>query len=214
MKAPKKGLYLSTIAARWRRVDVTARRRIAQAEATAGRQPPPGAGGERYTAPMKNLRIVVIGLASLACTVASAQWQWIDKSGRKVYSDQPPPADVAEKNILRQPGGRMAAPAAAPSPAAPQAAPEALRLSGKDAALEEKKKKADAAEAAKKKAEEEKRAAARADSCARARRAKASLDSGVRLARADANGEREFLDEATRAAESKRMQSIIDADCK
>jgi hypothetical protein len=32
-----------------------------------------------------------------------AQWQWIDKDGRKVYSDRSPPSDIQEKNILKRP---------------------------------------------------------------------------------------------------------------
>ena len=83
-----------------------------------------------------------------------------------------------------------------------------------DKALEEKKKQAEAAEAAKKKAEEQKVAAARADNCKRARSAKADLDSGVRIARTNAKGEREVLDDAQRAAELKRVNQIIAQDCK
>ena len=71
-----------------------------------------------------------------------------------------------------------------------------------------------AAEAAKKKAEEQKVAAARADNCKRARSAKADLDSGVRIARTNAKGEREVLDDAQRAAEQKRIAGIIQSDCK
>ena len=36
-------------------------------------------------------------LAALACSVplmAAAQWQWLDKDGRKVFSDQPPPPNL------------------------------------------------------------------------------------------------------------------------
>jgi hypothetical protein len=42
--------------------------------------------------------------ASFAVT-ALAQWQWIDKDGRKVYSDRSPPSDIPEKNILKMPRG-------------------------------------------------------------------------------------------------------------
>ncbi|WP_216088085.1 DUF4124 domain-containing protein, partial [Shigella flexneri] len=43
--------------------------------------------------------------------------QWVDKDGRKVFSDRPPPVDVPAKNILKQPGGSLQ-----PAPR-PQAAP-------------------------------------------------------------------------------------------
>ena len=73
---------------------------------------------------------------------------------------------------------------------------------------------AEAAEAAKKKADEEKLAKAKADNCTRARQAKAAFDSGKPITQSNAQGERIFLDEAGRAAESKRIDGIIAADCK
>ncbi|WP_137894164.1 DUF4124 domain-containing protein [Ramlibacter sp. 2FC] len=151
----------------------------------------------------------VLGLALALPLAASAQWQWIDQSGRRVFSDQPPPAGTPARNILSQPGGQPPPLAATPAPAA-----SAPRPSGQDKGLEEKKQQGEAAEAAKKKAEEERQAAARAENCARARKAKEALDSGVRLARSNEQGEREYMDEAARAAEYKRLQPILDRDCR
>lgn len=108
---------------------------------------------------MKLKTAVVLGAIWATSLAAMAQWQWVDKDGRKVYSDRPPPADVPEKNILKQPGYRSAvapAPAAAPASAASAAASAAIpRPSGKDKELEEKKKQAEQQEAAARKAEEE-----------------------------------------------------------
>jgi hypothetical protein len=160
------------------------------------------------------LRVTLLTLACTLPALSLAQWQWIDKDGRKVFSDQSPPADVPAKNIIKQPGVRSPSPepvaAAEPQPAKP-AAP---KLSGKDQALEQKKKQAEAAEADKKKADEEQIAKARADNCERSKRAKAGYDSGVRIARVNAKGEREYVDDATRAAETKRLEGIIATDCK
>ena len=180
---------------------------------------------------MKVARALLFGLTLTAAMAAHAQYQWIDKDGRRVFSDRPPPADVPQKNVLKQP--RMsnaplittapAAPAAAAStPAAGEAPNAATRPAaaasaapaGVDKALEEKKKQAEAAEAAKKKAEQEKVAAARAENCKRAMNAKATLDSGMRMARLNDKGEREVLDDAQRAAELKRVNQIIAQDCK
>ena len=178
---------------------------------------------------MKFTRAVLFGLTFAAVTAAHAQYQWVDKDGRRVFSDRPPPADVAPKNIVSQPRGSTAAvvrsapaapanePAAgeasvAAKPAAPAAS--AAPGAGVDKALEEKKKQAEAAEAAKKKAEEQKIAAAKADNCKRAMNAKSSLDSGMRMARMNEKGEREVLDDAQRAAELKRVNAIISSDCK
>lgn len=170
---------------------------------------------------MKLLRLTLLGVALALPAAGFAQWQWLDKDGRKVFSDQPPPPDIPAKSILRQPGtarvsaAAPAAPASAASAAQAGKAPaSAPRLSAKDKDLEEKKKKADAAEAEKKKEKDEEIAKARADSCERAQRAKASFDSGVRISRMNSKGEREFLSDAERAAETRRLQGIIANDCK
>jgi hypothetical protein len=53
---------------------------------------------------MKFAHWLVLGCVCLLPLAASAQWQWIDKNGKKVFSDQAPPPDVPEKNILRRSG--------------------------------------------------------------------------------------------------------------
>ena len=64
------------------------------------------------------------------------------------------------------------------------------------------------------KAEQEKIVKAKIENCARAKQAKATFDTGVRLSKANAAGEREILDDAGRAAEGKRIQTVIESDCK
>ncbi|MEA3393030.1 MAG: DUF4124 domain-containing protein [Pseudomonadota bacterium] len=157
----------------------------------------------------------LIAIIALAFSLSAfAQWQWIDKAGRKVFSDRPPPVDVPEKNILKQPG--MSAPAvetpASNTPATPAAS--ATKATGEDKELAEKKKQAADAETARRRQEEERVARAQADNCNRARQAKASLDAGVRQMRINEKGEREFLDEGGRASEAQRLQGIIDENCK
>jgi hypothetical protein len=169
---------------------------------------------------MKLLRATLLGLAFGLPAVCLAQWQWIDKDGRKVFSDQSPPADIPAKNILKRPGVKTGAAAeaepttAAAATPAPQPAPNAPRLSGKDKELEERKKQADAAEAEKKKALAEEATKVRADNCARAKRGKATFDSGIRVAIANEKGERDYMSDAARAAETKRLEGIIASDCK
>lgn len=157
----------------------------------------------------------VAAVALLGCGSVLAQWQWIDSSGNRVFSDTPPPAGVPDKNILKGPGARATpaeAPAAETTPAAtaPTTAP---KLSGRDDELEAKKKQAEEAEQAKKKAEAAKLAKARAENCERAKRAKTTLDSGVRMATMNAKGEREIMDDARRASETQRLQDIMRSDC-
>ena len=167
---------------------------------------------------MTAARALTLALACVLPLSAMAQWQWIDKSGRKVYSDQSPPPDIPAKNILKAPSGRMPAPEAAPAapaatPAATSEAANAPKVTGRDKELETRKKQADAAEAEKKKAQEAANAQAKAENCKRAREAKATLDSGIRLSRVNTQGEREILDDEQRAAEGKRLQDIIGANC-
>ena len=86
--------------------------------------------------------------------------------------------------------------------------------SSKASSTEAKKKKAEADQAAKVKAEETKIAAAKAENCDRAKTQMRTLDSGVRIGRVNAKGEREILDDKQRADETKRTRDIIAADCK
>ena len=167
---------------------------------------------------------LLVGAACLIGAGVVAQWQWMDKDGRKVYSDRAPPADVLEKNILKRPGGVAkaaisAVPASGDSAVAtpvpnPQSAASVPKLSGVDKELTERKKQAADAEAAKRRAEEERVTKAKIENCALGKQAKATLDSGVRIARTNDKGEREVLDDAARAAEAKRVQNIMDASCK
>jgi len=173
-----------------------------------------------YTGRMKAVRLALLSLACLVPLAAVAEWQWLDKEDRRVFSDQPPPPDIAPNRILKQPGMRSATVPAdtAPAPVAAKAAPAgvdpALKPAGKDKALEEKRRQAAAAEAEKKKAEEEKVAAMRADNCGRARAAKTNLESGQRIAFVNDKGEREIMDDTRRAAEIKRTEEIIASDCR
>jgi len=176
---------------------------------------------------------LVLALAGWAFALsAAAQWQWIGKDGRKVFSDRPPPADVQDKDILKQPGGRgqapvaavpmeaaepagtAAGPALAASAAKPKADPNAPKVSGKDAELQARKKKLEEEAAAKKKAEDEKLAQNQAQNCELAKKALATYQSGVRVSNTNAKGEREVMDDATKAVEIKKMQTVVDRDCK
>lgn len=178
---------------------------------------------------MTKHKLVLFALACTWALGASAQWQWVDKDGRKVFSDRPPPVDTPQSKILKQPqSAQRAAPVAPAAAAAAQdgaAAPtgvatpgqpataQAPRPSGKDEALEKKKAEAEAAEAAKKKADVDRTAKARADNCARAQQAKSALNSGQLLSHTNAKGERGFMDDATRLTENQRADAVIASEC-
>jgi hypothetical protein len=154
-------------------------------------------------------------LGALLAVPAQAQWKWRDKNGQTQYSDLPPPAGIADSDILQRPNPtqRLAPAGAMPASGAASGAP-ALAPKGNDPELEAKRRKAEQEVAAKKKAEDEKVAIAKADNCLRAKAQMRTLDSGVRIARTNDKGEREFMDDSARAAEGKRTQDIIASDCK
>ncbi len=176
---------------------------------------------------MKTIRTLLVATLAGLSFAASAQWLWIDKDGHKVFSDRSPPPDILEKNILKRPGGPkpvVAAPAdgttdadAAPAAAdatAPAAPVSGAKNAGVDKELEAKRKQAKEAEEAKRKVADEQYKKERAESCTRAKGAKTTYDLGGRIARTNAAGEREVLDDTARAQEVKRVQAIIDKDCK
>jgi hypothetical protein len=176
---------------------------------------------------LRRLLPACLGCCLLLPLTVHAQWQWIDNSGKPVFSDTAPPPDIPEKNIQRRgnlpppkPNPAIVLPdgdgtaengkaqsAKAPSSPVPEAKPKV------DKELDEKIKKQEEAEKAKKAAEAQKVAQAKAENCGRARQAKATYDSGIRVARLNAQGEREIIDDNTRAQEQKRLQSVIDSDC-
>ena len=155
---------------------------------------------------MNQIQRFLLVAACLVSVSAAAQWQWLDKDGRKGFSDRAPPPEVMEKDILKRPLGKASAPV-------PQSEASAPRLSGVDKDLLEKKRKADEAELAKRKAEQEQVVKARSENCARAKQARATYASGQRLARINEKGEREIVDDAARNAELKRIDAIIQSDC-
>jgi len=154
-------------------------------------------------------------LGALLAVPAQAQWKWRDKNGQTQYSDLPPPPGIADSDILQRPSAtQRAAPAGAAAASGAASGSPTLAPKGTDPALEAKRRQAEQEVAAKKKAEDEKVAVAKADNCMRAKAQMRTLDSGVRIARTNGNGEREFMDDAARGAEAKRTQDIISSDCK
>jgi hypothetical protein len=164
-----------------------------------------------------NRHLFGLVLAALACLAmsgpAQAQWKWRDSRGQIHVSDIPPPRDIPEKDVLQRPEVvvRKPAPALAPASAASGAAPAKAAV---DPELEEKRRRAEQEQEARKKADEKKAAAVRADNCQRAREQLATLDSGQRIARVKADGEREILDDDQRAKEARRARDLIASECR
>lgn len=160
-------------------------------------------------------RIVAVGLSLfmlLTALPADAQWRWRDAQGRVTASDLPPPPEVPDKDILQRPSG-VRAPIVLPV-AASAAAPSASPSAKVDKDLDARKRAAEQQQKDKAKAEEQRVAAMRADNCKRARSHLATMESGQRVARVNAKGEREILDDNARADEVRRAREIITSDCR
>ena len=166
----------------------------------------------------------VAAVLVLASSPAEAQWKWKDKGGRIQYSDLPPPAGTPDQDILSRPTATrratnvVAAPAASAASAAPAASAPSLASARPpaqkpDPEFEAKLKKGEAEAAAKKKADEERVAAAKTENCSRAREQLRTFDSGVRVFRVNANGEREYMDDKQRADETKHARDIVASNC-
>ena len=143
---------------------------------------------------------------------AAAQWKWRDTGGQIQYSDLPPPAGVADRDILQRPMASQHRYALAPASSASTVA--AAPPKTVEPELEAKRRKAEQEQQAKQKADEEKQAAGRAENCGRAKVYMRSLDSGVRITRTNDKGEREFLDDTARADEARKAREVISHDCK
>lgn len=149
---------------------------------------------------------------------ATPQWKWRDASGSIQYSDRPPPAGTPEQAILARPAvptSRPVVKAAEVAPAAAPVAPAASAAATKaDSELEARRRKAEEEKKAQVKAEEEKQAKVRAENCQRATAYMKSLQDGIRIARTNAAGEREILDDAGRAEEMRRTQEVMAGNCR
>jgi hypothetical protein len=160
-------------------------------------------------------RLCLLSLLALAATAASAQsiWKWRDRDGHVMVSDRPPGPEIPDRDILQRPS---VAQAITPTTGGDQP-PAAASAAGVDKDLEARKNKLVQAQAAAKEAKasaaKERLSAEKAQNCQRARNQLQMLQSGVRMARANDKGEREFLDEKARADEIARTQQLISANC-
>lgn len=162
---------------------------------------------------------VLVGASSLlAAQPAAAQWKWVTPAGVVQYSDQPPPANVPLKNILARP---LAAPARGPvaaasmaSSAAPASAPGNAAQTQAARELQQKLEQDKRAKEAAQRLQQQVDAQARQSNCLQAQRQLQTLDSGVRLAEIDAQGNRAFLTDAQRTAQRQQAAAAIAAYCR
>jgi len=149
------------------------------------------------------MRRILLLLALLgAAGAAQAQIRcWNDADGKRACGDAPPPG--AKVTTLRG--------STTPDAAAKDAKKGPLTPAEQDQQF--RKRQLDAQKAADKSAAEQKVAAEKQASCAQARDALRMFESGQRVTRTDANGERYFLDENQIAAETARAREVADKTC-
>lgn len=152
------------------------------------------------------LRILVLVLTLAFAAAASAQlYRWVDKNGKVRYGDTPPPG--VKTRMLGSPPGATP-PAAGGDEAKDAAAKDAPKGPLTPAEQEQafRKRQIEARKAQEKEALARKDAAAKQENCARAREALATYESGQRVARTTPQGERYYLDDQARSAETEKAR--------
>jgi len=170
---------------------------------------------------MQKLALPIVAcLLAIAAAGAHAQslWKWRDASGQLHISDTAPPPGTPAKNIISSPSGAPLPTVVTTSTSSTSTTTAtAAAASAPESELDKKKKAADREKAEKDKADRaavaQKNDAIRLDSCTRATNDAASIQSGVRMATTNAQGERVYLDDAQRAAELRRVQDIMASSC-
>ena len=163
------------------------------------------------------MKSFVVSLAALALIFGSAvhaqQFKWVDKSGKTQYGDNPPPGVKATP--LKGPSTPPPAPVPAGKDAGKDAAKDAKKGPLTPAEQEQafRKRQVDADKAREEAAKKEQEAAAKAANCNQARGSLRQLESGERVLRTDAKGERVFLEDSQRQQEIGRAQKSVSEWC-
>lgn len=159
---------------------------------------------------MKTLYSSLFLSLALVSGTCSAQWLWIDTNGTKVYSDQPPPSNIAEKNILKKPNNFATLPLEQTQSALSNNKKEAKNAASTASSASSS---ADAKLLEAQKAQVEKQKMAKAERCKNAKKDLVALNSGIRISSFNDKGEREFMDDKKRSEEVKAKQKMIEIDC-
>jgi len=153
------------------------------------------------------MKTLLAFLAALAFTpVAQAQIQCWSVDGKRVCGDTPPPG--AKVTTLKAP--------ASPPPSAPAAGAKDAKkgpMTPKEQEADYRNRQAEAKKAADKAAQEKQDADDRKEACNGVREYLRTLDSGQRIPRTDANGERYYMDDQQIAQERAKAQQNYSQNC-
>lgn len=145
--------------------------------------------------------LLVIAALCIPLAAAAQQYKWVDKNGRVRYGDVPPPGVKATP--LRAPAG----------PATPPAGAKGGPLTPAQQEAEFRKRQIEAAKGREKAEKEAEQARVKQENCQNAQANLRMLESGQRIARVDAKGERVFLDDDQRKAEADRARKAVSDWC-
>ncbi len=159
-------------------------------------------------------RSVILAVVLAFAASASAQrYRWVDKDGRVHYTATPPPAGVQSRTLQAPAAPPPAQDGATRDDAAKDAGAkdDARRgpLTPAEQEQEFRKRQAEAQKAREKEALAAKQAEEKQANCARAKEALATFESGQRISRTNAQGERYYLDDAARERETDAARKAV-----
>jgi hypothetical protein len=149
---------------------------------------------------------ICLALLLAASTAFAQMYRWVDKDGKVRYGDTPPPG--AKTSAIKAPQSASAAPATAAKDA------KKGPLTAAEQEKDYRKRQAEASKAADKADAERRAQAERNEVCARTRESLSTLESGQRIARTDASGERYYMDENQVAQEITKARQSVQQACK
>jgi len=163
-----------------------------------------------------NMRMLATFLVLAATAAASggahAQIKcWTGADGKRVCGDVPPPG--SRTVTIKNPTGPAAPPPSAKDAKDAKGAKKSGPMTPAEQEADFRKRQAEAQKAAAKAEQERQDAEAKKENCARAREAAQTYESGQRVARTNAQGERIFLDEAQTQAELVKARQAVQQWC-
>ena len=160
---------------------------------------------------MKRTLFFTLAVAFAAAAFAQ-QYKWVDQNGRTQYGDTPPAGVKATP--LRAPPASVSAPAPADKAAAKDAkgAPKGP-LTPAEQEAEFRKRQQEAQKSREKDEKTAQEQEAKRINCANAQEKIRVLESGQRVARTDAKGERSFLEDDQRAGEIAKARKSASEWC-
>ena len=157
---------------------------------------------------MNRTLVLLIGLAFAGAAQAQIKC-WTGAVGKRACGDTPPPgAKVTTVKVPNSPGD--AAPASKDA-----AAKDAKKgpLTPAEREQDYRKRQAESQKATAKADQERQDAQAKRENCERSREMLRSVDSGQRIVRTDAKGERYYLDDAQREQEAGKARQLVQQNC-